>query len=123
MLKQSSSKMKIILASLLVVFFVAAVVAPAVSAYQTQNSSSSSSSTGNKGLQSFSTEQLAKQHCPTDTVVWLNHQTGVYHFKGDHWYGNTKSGAYACQKEADKAGDRATLGQSTLNKTKVSRIQ
>ena len=119
MLKQSSSRIKIVLASLLVVFFVAAVAAPAVSAYQTQNSSSSSSSTGNKGLQSFSTEQFAKQHCPTDTVVWLNLLTGVYHFKGDHWYGNTKSGAYVCQKEADKAGDRATREKSTLNKTKV----
>jgi hypothetical protein len=95
------------------------VAAPAVSAYQTHNSSSSSSSIGNKGLQTFSTEQLAKQHCPTDTVVWLNLPTGVYHFKGERWYGNTKSGAYVCQKEADKAGDRATQGQSTINKNKV----
>jgi len=119
MLKQSSSRIKIILASLLVVLFVAAVAAPAVSAYQTHNNSSSSSSTGNKGLQSFSTEQLAKQHCLSDTVVWLNLRTGVYHFKGESLYGNTKSGAYVCQKEADKAGDRATGKQSTLNKTKV----
>ena len=119
MLKQSSSRIKIALASLLVVFFVVAVAAPAVGAYQTHNSSSSSSSTGNKGLQTFSTEQLVKQHCPTDTVVWLNLQTGVYHFKGEHWYGNTKNGAYVCQKEADKAGDRATREQSTINKTKV----
>ena len=116
MLKQSSSRMKIVLATLLVVFFVAAVAAPSVSAYQANNSSSS---TSNKGLQSFSTEQAAKQHCPSDTVVWLNLNTGVYHFKGDHWYGNTKNGAYVCQKEADKAGNRATREQSTKNKTKV----
>jgi len=116
MLKQSSSRMKIVLATLLVVFFVAAVAAPSVSAYQANNSSSS---TSNKGLQSFSTEQAAKQHCPSDTVVWLNLNTGVYHFKGDHWYGNTKNGAYVCQKEADKAGNRATREQSTINKTKV----
>ena len=116
MLKQSSSRMKIVLATLLVVFFVAAVAAPSVSAYQTNNSSSS---TSNKGLQSFSTEQAAKQHCPSDTVVWLNLNTGVYHFKGDHWYGNTKNGAYVCQKEADKAGNRATREQSNINKTKV----
>jgi hypothetical protein len=108
--------MKIVLATLLVVFFVAAVAAPSVSAYQANNSSSS---TSNKGLQSFSTEQAAKQHCPSDTVVWLNLNTGVYHFKGDHWYGNTKNGAYVCQKEADKAGNRATREQSTINKTKV----
>ena len=116
MLKQSSSKTKKVLAILLVVFFVAAVAAPAVSAYQTHNNSSSA---GNKGLQSFSTEQLSKQHCPSDTVVWLNLNTGVYHFKGEHLYGNTKNGAYVCQKEADKAGDRATREQSTINKNEI----
>ena len=116
MLKQSSSRMKITLASLLVVFFVVAMTAPAISAVETNHSKSS---IGNKGLQSFSTEQLAKQHCPSETVVWLNLNTGVYHIKGDHWYGNTKNGAYFCQKKADKAGNRATREQSTINKTKV----
>jgi hypothetical protein len=119
MSKQSSSRMNIALASLLVVFFVAAVAAPALGAYQTHNNSSSSGSTGNKGLQSFSTEQLAKQHCPSDTVVWLNLNTGVYHLKGEHLYGNTKNGAYVCQKEADKAGNRATREQSTIKKNKA----
>jgi hypothetical protein len=56
----------------------------------------------------FNTEQQAQQHCPTDTVVWLNLPTGVYHFQGQRWYGNTKAGAYVCEKEADAAGDRAT---------------
>lgn len=63
--------------------------------------------TGNS-LATFPTEQAAKAHCPADTVVWLNLPTGIYHFAGERWYGNTKNGAYACQKEADKAGDRAT---------------
>ncbi len=56
----------------------------------------------------FSTEQLAQQHCPSDTVVWLNLPTGVYHFKGERWYGNTKSGAYVCEQDAEQAGDRPT---------------
>jgi len=56
----------------------------------------------------FSTEQQAQQHCPNDTVVWVNLPTGVYHFKGERWYGATKRGAFVCQKEADQAGDRAT---------------
>jgi hypothetical protein len=56
----------------------------------------------------FSTEQQAKQHCPADVVVWLNLPSGVYHFQGQRWYGNTKAGAYVCRKEADAAGDRAT---------------
>jgi hypothetical protein len=56
----------------------------------------------------FTTEQEAQQHCPRDTVVWLNLPSGIYHFKGQRWYGNTKHGAYVCKKEADGAGDRAT---------------
>jgi hypothetical protein len=48
----------------------------------------------------FQFEREAKQHCPDDTVVWLNTQTGVYPFKGQQWYGNTKHGAFVCKKEA-----------------------
>ena len=56
----------------------------------------------------FHSEQEAKQHCPNDTIVWVNTKTGVYHFKGERWYGATKEGAYECRKEADAEGDRAT---------------
>jgi hypothetical protein len=56
----------------------------------------------------FHSEQEAKQHCPNDTVVWVNAKTGVYHFKGERWYGATKEGAYECRKEADAEGDRPT---------------
>jgi hypothetical protein len=59
--------------------------------------------------QLFPTEQSAQQHCPADAVVWLNLPTGVYHFKGQRWYGRTKSGAYVCRQEADMAGDRGSL--------------
>jgi hypothetical protein len=55
---------------------------------------------------SFATEKAAQQHCPSDTVVWLNLPSGIYHLKGQRWYGQTKSGAYVCRVEADKAGDR-----------------
>lgn len=56
----------------------------------------------------YPTEQQAHSHCPSDTVVWLNTPSGIYHFKGQRWYGRTKHGAYVCGKEADAAGDRAT---------------
>lgn len=56
----------------------------------------------------FATEQQAQQHCPVDVVVWLNLPSGIYHFKGQRWYGRTKHGAFVCKKEADQAGDRGT---------------
>jgi hypothetical protein len=56
----------------------------------------------------FSSEQEAVQHCPKDTVVWVNTKTGVYHFRGQRWYGNTKEGAFECRRDADVEGDRAT---------------
>ena len=57
-----------------------------------------------QGMQTFTSEQAARQHCPTDTVVWLNTSSANYHFKGDAWYGRTQRGAYACKAEADKDG-------------------
>lgn len=56
----------------------------------------------------YPTEQQAQKHCPKDTVVWLNLPSGIYHFRGERWYGNTKNGAFVCEQEADQAGDRAT---------------
>lgn len=56
----------------------------------------------------FSTESAAQAHCHKDVVVWLNIPSGIYHYKGERWYGRTKHGAYACEKEAIKAGDRAS---------------
>jgi hypothetical protein len=41
-------------------------------------------------------------------VVWVNLPTGVYHYAGERWYGNTKNGAYMCEREAKAVGDRAT---------------
>jgi hypothetical protein len=56
----------------------------------------------------FDAESAAQAHCPRDVVVWLNIPSGIYHYKGERWYGRTKHGAYACEKEAIKAGDRAS---------------
>jgi hypothetical protein len=56
----------------------------------------------------YGSETAAHTHCPSDTVVWLNTKTKVYHEKGMLYYGHTKQGAYVCKKEADAAGDRET---------------
>jgi hypothetical protein len=59
-------------------------------------------------LEQFNTEAEAARHCPRDTVVWLNLPTMIWHYKGQRWYGNTKHGAYVCEKEAAADGARAT---------------
>ena len=59
-------------------------------------------------LANFPTAQEAQQHCPDDLVVWLDSPTRTYHYRGQRWYGSTKSGAYVCRNEANKAGMRAT---------------
>ncbi len=65
-------------------------------------------STQSFALDQFQSEQAAQMHCPSDTVVWVNLPTGVFHFKGQRWYGRTKNGSFVCQKEAVKEGDRGT---------------
>ena len=56
----------------------------------------------------FQTESAAQAHCPSDEVVWLNADSGIYHEKGMRWYGHTRYGSYVCRKEADAAGYRDT---------------
>jgi len=59
-------------------------------------------------LAEFPTKRAAQSHCAGDMVVWLNLPTGIYHFRGERWYGRTRSGAYVCRREADRACMRAT---------------
>jgi hypothetical protein len=59
-------------------------------------------------LETFTSEVQAQQHCPTDTVVWLNLPTQIWHYKGERWYARTKSGAFVCEKEAAASGARGT---------------
>jgi hypothetical protein len=65
-------------------------------------------STGAHQPPGFDTETGAQGHCPSDTVVWLNTNSRVYHLKGQVYYGHTKVGAYVCKREADNAGDEET---------------
>jgi hypothetical protein len=39
--------------------------------------------------------------------VWVNTATGVYHYPGTRWYGNTKQGKYMTEKDAIGQGYRA----------------
>jgi hypothetical protein len=59
----------------------------------------------------FSTEAQAKARCPGDTVVWVNLDSKVYHFADTRNYGNTKSGAYMCERDTASAGFRAAKNE------------
>jgi len=59
----------------------------------------------------FANEAQAKARCPTDTVVWVNEKSKIYHFSGNRSYGNTKEGTYMCEKDALAAGDRAAKNE------------
>ena len=63
------------------------------------------------GLTLFSTEASAQDHCPNDEIVWLNLPTGIWHKKGNRWYGTTKNGSYVCKEEAKIAGDRGSMNE------------
>jgi hypothetical protein len=55
-------------------------------------------------LTAFRTEEQAQAHCPKDTVVWLDPQSGIYYLKGHGSYGRSNAGRYACRGEADLVG-------------------
>jgi hypothetical protein len=52
----------------------------------------------------FSSEANARAHCGSNTIVWVNTRSHVYHFPGSREFGQTKHGAFMCQADADRAG-------------------
>jgi hypothetical protein len=56
----------------------------------------------------FADEASAKARCPSDTVVWVNLPSKIYHFAEAKSYGTTKRGAYMCEKEAIAGENRAS---------------
>jgi hypothetical protein len=67
--------------------------------------------------QQFDSEQAAQQHCPSDTVVWLNLRSLVVHAKGAKWYGKTQVGAYVCRKELTVKGGKAVADTLAIPST------
>jgi hypothetical protein len=55
----------------------------------------------------YTTELAARARCPSDTVVWVNTPTRIYHYSGTRFYGHTVRGAYMCEAEARTGGYRA----------------
>jgi hypothetical protein len=54
----------------------------------------------------LSTEAETAEHCPSDTVVWGNLTSKIYHFKTSRFYENTKNSEYMCEGDAVAAGMR-----------------
>ena len=79
--------------------------APATSG--TKAPSTGAMATGNE----FKTEAQAKASCPSDTVVWANTKSKIYHFTGTKYYGKTKAGAYMCEKGATAQGFHAAKSE------------
>ena len=70
-----------------------------------------STATAPSGRGQFSSETSARLHCPTDTVVWANLESHIYHFSGNRDYGNTKRGAYMCERDTASEGFRAAKNE------------
>jgi len=90
----------------------AAATAPSPSTAGAPSSAAGAAATTNSAAEGrFATGAAAKAHCPTDTVVWVNPSSKIYHFVGSPAYGHTKAGTYMCEKETSAAGFRAAKNE------------
>jgi hypothetical protein len=91
----------------------AAPVAPAPTATTSPAPARPSSVTPSQlGANEFPTERRAKARCPADTVVWANLPSRIYHFSDTRYYGQTRDGAYMCERDAVAAGMRAAKNET-----------
>jgi hypothetical protein len=60
-------------------------------------------------LSLFQTEMQAQQHCPSDTVVWLDPHKRIYYIKGQRLYAQGRTGTFVCQEEAMAGKYRRSL--------------
>lgn len=63
------------------------------------------------GANQYASEGQAKFRCVGGTVVWANLDSKIYHFSGNKTYGQTKSGAYMCERDATAQGMRAAKNE------------
>jgi hypothetical protein len=67
---------------------------------------------GQAGEHQYTSERQAGTHCPSDTVVWANTRSNIYHFRGTHNYGATAAGGYMCEQDALAEGMRAAKNET-----------
>ncbi len=60
-------------------------------------------------LSLFRSSVQAHQHCPNDTVVWLDLQRRIYYVQGQRQYGRGRTATFMCREEARRNGNRRSL--------------
>jgi hypothetical protein len=58
--------------------------------------------------QSICHDPPAGMTCPDDRLVWCNIPSHIYHFKGERYFGCTKTGKFFCEHDAVHEGCRPT---------------
>jgi hypothetical protein len=76
--------------------------------WQQSAPSSSTGATAAPRAGEYTTELAARARCPSDTIVWANTPTRIYHYSGTRYFGHTRNGAYMCEVDARAAGYRAS---------------
>ena len=64
------------------------------------------------GIQGQTVSTPAGAHVPQSSEsrqVWVNTATGIYHYPGTRWYGNTKQGKFMSETDARAQGYRPAM--------------
>ena len=84
---------------------------PDANAPRTTTGAAPPAATAPTGANQYATEGQAKFRCVGGTVVWANLDSKIYHFSGNKTYGQTKAGAYMCERDAQTQGMRAAKNE------------
>jgi hypothetical protein len=60
-------------------------------------------------LSLFPNAAQAQQHCPNDSVVWLDFKKRIYYLQGQRLYARGRTAMYVCREEARKNRYRRSL--------------
>jgi hypothetical protein len=60
-------------------------------------------------LSLFPNAAQAQQHCPNDSVVWLDFKKRIYYLQGQRLYARGRTATYVCRDEARRNGYRRSL--------------
>jgi hypothetical protein len=74
----------------------------------TKTAATSAKKTATPDPKRFATAALARASCASDTVVWANTRSKIYHLQGTSTFGKGKNGAFMCQTDARTEGFKPT---------------